>query len=71
MFYSLIILLPFLSFISGSLFGSLLGIGVTYITISSIFISFIISLTLFFDILQYNSVYKLTLGNWISSEYLN
>lgn len=70
MLYSLIILLPFLSFISGSLFGSILGIGVTYITITSIFISCSISITLFFDILKYNSIYKLNLGYWISSEYL-
>jgi proton-translocating NADH-quinone oxidoreductase chain L len=68
MIYSLIILLPFLSFLSGSLFGTILGIGVCYISITSIFLTWCLSLHLFFNILKYNTLYKITFGNWISSE---
>jgi proton-translocating NADH-quinone oxidoreductase chain L len=67
----LIIFLPLIGFLSGSLFGGSLGIGVCFITTFCIFISFINSLHLFINILVYGHIYKLKLGNWIPIESLN
>ena len=67
----LIILLPLLGFFSGSLFGRFLGIGVCFLTTSSVFLSFLLSLFLFYDIITSGVVYKLTMGSWIFVESLN
>jgi len=71
MIFSLIILLPLLSFISGSCFGGYLGSGVCVVTVTSIFFTALLAILLFFQILTTKSVYKLVLGNWINSEYLD
>lgn len=71
MIYSLILLLPLLSFISGSCFGSYIGVGVCFISVFSIALACLLSLILFFDILKYNTIYKLSLGTWINSEYFD
>ena len=69
--YFLILLLPLLGFISGSCFGIFLGKGVCYITVFSIILACLLSISLFLEILRYNTIYKLVLGNWISSEYFD
>jgi len=71
MIYSLILVLPLLSFICGSCLGVYLGNGVCIVAVGSIFSMFILSLFLFFDVLQSKSVYKLVLANRISYEYFN
>lgn len=69
--YALILLLPLLSFISGSCFGSYLGIGVCVISVLSIAFTWLLCFSLFFDVLKFNLIYKLSLGSWISSEYFD
>lgn len=71
MIYSLIILLPLLSFISGSCFGLYLGYGVCIITVMSSFFTCLLSLLLFLNLFKTNIVYKLVLGTWINSEYFD
>jgi proton-translocating NADH-quinone oxidoreductase chain L len=66
----LILLFPFFGFVSGSLFGFLLGTGVCITTCTGIFLSFLLSSYLFLDILTGGSVYILTLDKWIYSEFL-
>jgi proton-translocating NADH-quinone oxidoreductase chain L len=67
----LIILLPLLGFFSGSLFGRYIGWGVCYITTASVFSSLILSLILFYDVVQTGVTYKLLMGSWISVDSLN
>lgn len=67
----IIVLLPLVGFFSGSLFGHLLGYGVCYITTFCIFLSFCLSLTLFFNILSTACIYKTVLGNWVCVDSLN
>jgi len=67
----LIILLPLLGFISGSLFGRYLGRGVCYITTINTFLTFLLSLFLFYDVVSYGSIYKVLVGSWISVEAIN
>ena len=67
----LIVLLPFLGFLSGSLFGRFIGLGVCYLTTSSVFVSFLLSIILFVKILYSGIIYKVTLGSWIFVEALN
>jgi len=66
----LIIALPLLGFLSGSLFGRFLGFGVCITTTSSILTSLILSLFLFKEVLLTEVVYKLILDSWIFSEAL-
>jgi NADH:ubiquinone oxidoreductase subunit 5 (subunit L)/multisubunit Na+/H+ antiporter MnhA subunit len=61
----LIILLPLLGFLSGSLFGRFLSKGVCFITTFNVFLSLIFSIFLFIDILSSGSHYKVILGSWI------
>jgi len=61
----LIILLPLLGFFSGSFFGRFLGRGVCYTTTLSVFFSLLLSLILFFDVIQNGVCYKIILGSWI------
>ncbi len=68
MIYSLIILLPLLSFISGSCFGLYLGYGVCIITVMSSFFTCLLSLLLFLNLFKTNIVYKLVLGTWVRGE---
>ena len=65
----LIVLLPLFGFISGILFGKYLNAPV--FTTTMVFLSFIISLFFFFDILTTGVNYKITLGSWVNIGYLN
>jgi proton-translocating NADH-quinone oxidoreductase chain L len=67
----LIILLPLLGFFSGSLFGRYLSKGVCFITTFNIFLSLILSVFLFIDILSSGSHYKVILGSWILVDSLD
>jgi len=67
----LIILLPLFGFFSGSLFGRFLGFGTCFITTSSVFTSFLLSLFLFQDVAFNGNVYKLIMGQWVLVEALN
>ena len=66
----LIVLLPLMGFISGSLFGRLIGYGSCIITTSSIFISFLLSCSVFMHVLNTGVTYKLLMGSWIFVEFL-
>jgi NADH:ubiquinone oxidoreductase subunit 5 (subunit L)/multisubunit Na+/H+ antiporter MnhA subunit len=57
----LIILFPFLGFLSGSLFGRFIGLGVCYITTFFTFLSFLLSLILLFTIIKSGDMYFLHL----------
>ena len=61
----LIVFLPLFGFLSGILFGSVLGVGVLYITLLFIFISFLISCYVFLNVLAYGLTFKITLTPWI------
>lgn len=66
---SLIILLPFFGFLSGSLFGKLIGgKGIGIISTMFVFCSFSISFYFFFDVLSNGNVYILTFSRWIEAE---
>ena len=70
LFFSIIVL-PFLSWLGGSLFGAYLGTGFCYIAICNVFCSFLLSSYLLYYILQYNVVGKLYVGKWVVAEYFN
>ena len=61
----LIVLLPLLGFISGSLLGHAMGLGTCFITTLSVFFSFFLSLGLFYDVLANGQVHQVTMGSWI------
>jgi proton-translocating NADH-quinone oxidoreductase chain L len=61
----LIVFLPLFGFLSGILFGSVLGVGVLYITLVFIFISFLLSVYVFYAILAHGLTFKITLTPWI------
>ena len=65
-----IILLPFLGFLSGSLFGRYLGINTTIITTFFTFFSSLLSFFLFFDIVSTGNVYIFILDKWIYTDSL-
>lgn len=67
----LIVLLPLLGFFSGSLFGRFIGLGACSTTTISVFTSFLLSLTLFYDVVSTGNIYKLVMGSWIPVESLN
>jgi len=69
--FILIILLPLFGFFSGSLFGRFIGLGVCYITTSTVFLSFLLSLVLFYDVISTGSIYKISMGSWIFVDSLN
>ena len=66
----LIVLLPLLGFFSGSLFGRYIGWGVCYLTTGSVLSSLLLSLYLFYDVVQTGVTYKLTMGSWIAVDSL-
>ena len=61
----LILLLPILGFFSGSLFGRYIGSGVSVLSTVFVFISFIFSLFIFYDIIITGSVYTFVFNKWI------
>jgi len=64
----LIILLPILGFLSGSLFGRYLGKGVCIVAPLFTFLSFLISITLLIDVIKTGNVYHLNLKDWIYAD---
>ena len=66
----LIVLLPLLGFFSGSLFGRYIGWGVCYLTTGGVLSSLLLSLYLFYDVVQTGVTYKLTMGSWIAVDSL-
>ena len=67
----LIVLLPLLGFLSGSLFGRYLGRFVCFTTTGSILLSFFFALQLLYDILFSGVSYKLNAFSWIVADYLS
>lgn len=65
-----ILLLPLLGFLSGSLFGRFLGKGVCVITISTTVLSFLFSSYLLFNIISYGASYELKTISWIYADSL-
>ncbi len=63
----LIILLPMLGFLSGSLFGRILGKGVCFTTTLLTFSSCLLSISLLIDVVNSGNVYILVLTDWINS----
>jgi NADH:ubiquinone oxidoreductase subunit 5 (subunit L)/multisubunit Na+/H+ antiporter MnhA subunit len=57
----LVILFPLLGFLSGSIFGRYIGLGVSYITTLFTFSSFILSFILLCNIIKSGNVYILNL----------
>lgn len=64
----LILLLPLLGFFSGSLFGCFLGRTVCTITTLGVFISLVLSLSLFFGVASTGVVYKVDTCLWLASD---
>lgn len=67
----LLIWLPFLGFLGGSLFGRWLGKGVVYFTTINILCSFLISFYLFNRLCWENSKHNLMINLWIQVENLD
>lgn len=68
----LILLLPFLGFLCGALFGKQLGRGgVCIITTLFTFFAFLLSIYTFFNILRFQVVYILSLAQWLSVDNLD
>lgn len=66
-----ILILPLLGFLSGSLFGRLLGKGVTFVSTLLTFSSFLISFSLLLDVIETGNVYILTVSKWILVENID
>lgn len=70
--YLIFLFLPLISSIFAGLFGRILGSnGSKYITVSCIFVSFILSLLLIYEVVFMNSVTYIKLSVWINSELFN
>ena len=68
----LIILLPFLGFLSGAAFGKQVGrAGVCLITTLFTFFAFLLSIYLFCCTVRFQVVYILTLAQWLSVDNLS
>jgi len=67
----LILILPLLGFLSGILFGSLLGTGVIFLTILCVVSSFLLSTILFINFLKTGTVLKIVLASWVYVDFLN
>jgi len=66
----LILLLPFLAFLSGSLFGHIIGLGVAYITTLFTFISCLLSINILFNIIGTGNSYIINIFEWICVDSL-
>lgn len=66
----LVLFFPILGFLSGSIFGRLLGLGVTYLTTLFTFLSLSISLSILFNVLQTGESLMLNLMPWVFSDSL-
>jgi NADH-ubiquinone oxidoreductase chain 5 len=67
----LLIWLPFLGFLGGSLFGRWLGKGVVYFTTLNVLSSFLISFYLFNELFWINSKHNLLINLWVRVENLD
>ena len=67
----IIILLPLLGFFSGSLFGRYIGKGACFITTFHLFISFVLSVLFFCDVVLNDCTVKIILGSWIVVDSLH
>jgi proton-translocating NADH-quinone oxidoreductase chain L len=68
----LILFLPLFSFIGSILFGRFIGIlGVSYLAITLIFFSFILSFIFFINFIKTGSVVTLSLSNWFFLDSIN
>lgn len=61
----LVLVFPFLGFLSGSLFGRSMGLGISFITTFFTFISFLLSATILFDVVSTGEVYIVNFIEWI------
>ncbi len=61
----LLLWLPFLGFITGTIFGRFLGKGTIFFTTINIFCTFVIAFTLIFQQLNQNYIYYLYINKWI------
>jgi NADH-ubiquinone oxidoreductase chain 5 len=66
----LILFFPLLGFLSGSLFGCSLGLGVTYITTLFTLLSFVLSIFTLFYIIKTGDIFIIKLMPWIYSDTL-
>ena len=66
----LIVILPLLGFLSGSVFGVCLGKVVLISTTFSVLVPFLISLIIFYDVVSTGVIYKLNMSAWVVSENL-
>lgn len=64
-------MLPLLGFLSGSMFGFCLGEIVLISTTFSVFVPFLISLFIFYDVVSTGVIYKLNMSAWVVSENLS
>ena len=72
MFFLSIIFLPLLGSIFAGLFGKYIGHkGSILISTSTVFLTFLFSLNIFFDLIKYGKNYHITLIQWISSGLFN
>ena len=69
--FTLIILMPLFGFLTGILFGRFLGVGISFLTTFFIFLSFLLSLNLFFNTILYGCSTKVILGSWIFVDSLD
>ena len=64
-------MLPLLGFLSGSMFGFCLGEIVLISTTFSVFVPFLISLFIFYEVVSTGVIYKLNMSAWVISENLS
>ena len=70
--YLLIIFLPFISSIISGFFGRFLGYnGSGFITVTCLFLTFLISLFIFYEVAIIGCPTYIKLSDWINSEMLN
>ena len=69
--FLLTIFLPLFGFLSGILFGQIIGLGVAIVSTGFVFISFCISFFLLIRIIITGKIIKITLGTWIFVDTLN
>lgn len=67
----LIVILPLLGFLSGSMFGFCLGEVVLISTTFSVLVPFLVSLAIFYDVVSTGVIYKLDVSAWVISENLS
>ena len=70
--YINVIFLPLISFLTCTIFGRYIGNkGIIIVSIICLFLTFILTLILFYEIGLCNSICNIELFNWINNEFLN